>query len=164
MYLADTGLLSSMLRLNPKALLDQNNNSLNVGAVVENYVAQELKASGFALSYWTSPGKAEVDFVVDTGKETAIPIEVKSSTNVMSKSLGVYKAKYAPAYSIRVSPKNFGFENNLKSVPLYATFCIKGLMEHLTNMQQNTIELWAQKPKNLSPVEFSQQFNTIQYH
>ena len=26
---------------------------------------------------------------------------------------------------IRISAKNFGFENNIKSVPLYATFCIK---------------------------------------
>ena len=27
-------------------------------------------------------------------------------------------------YSIRISSKNFGYENNIKSVPLYAVFCI----------------------------------------
>ena len=28
------------------------------------------------------------------------------------------------AYSIRISSKNFGFENGIKSVPLYAVFCV----------------------------------------
>ena len=32
--------------------------------------------------------------------------------------------KYHPKYAIRISEKNFGFENNVKSVPLYAVFCI----------------------------------------
>ena len=32
--------------------------------------------------------------------------------------------KYNPDYSIRISSKNFGYENNIKSVPLYAVFCI----------------------------------------
>ena len=33
--------------------------------------------------------------------------------------------EYNPKYAIRVSTKNFGFVNNIKSVPLYAVFCIK---------------------------------------
>ena len=44
-----------------------------------------------------------------------------------STSLREYVKRYAPLYSIRVSEKNFGFENNVKSVPLYAVFCIKDL-------------------------------------
>ena len=36
----------------------------------------------------------------------------------------LYMKKYNPKYAIRISEKNFGFENNIKSVPLYATFCI----------------------------------------
>ena len=28
-------------------------------------------------------------------------------------------------FGIRISTKNFGLENNIKSVPLYAVFCIK---------------------------------------
>jgi hypothetical protein len=32
--------------------------------------------------------------------------------------------KYKPEYVIRISAKNFGFENQIKSVPLYAVFCI----------------------------------------
>lgn len=36
-----------------------------------------------------------------------------------------YIKKYNPKYSIRVSTKNFGFENNIKSIPLYAAFLIR---------------------------------------
>jgi hypothetical protein len=44
---------------------------------------------------------------------------------VKSKSLGVYIEKYKPEYAIRISARNFGFANNIKSVPLYAVHCIK---------------------------------------
>lgn len=32
--------------------------------------------------------------------------------------------EYEPKYGIRISTKNFGYENSIKSIPLYATFCI----------------------------------------
>lgn len=54
-----------------------------------------------------------------------IPVEVKASDNNKSKSLNVYMDKYKPKYGIRISTKNFGYENNIKSIPLYATFLIK---------------------------------------
>ncbi len=40
------------------------------------------------------------------------------------KSLKVYMDTYKPAYAIKLSAKNFAFEDNKKVVPLYATFCI----------------------------------------
>ena len=94
------------------------------GGLTENYVFNQLKASGFLLFYWTSKSDAEVDFITRIGNDI-IPIEVKSSTNNRSRSLNVYIERYKPAYSIRISQRNFGFENNIKSVPLYATFCIE---------------------------------------
>ena len=36
----------------------------------------------------------------------------------------VYMDTYKPAYAIKLSTKNFAFENNKKIVPLYAAFCI----------------------------------------
>ena len=60
-----------------------------------------------------------------TNKDGIIPVEVKASDSTKSRSLNVYMEKYNPSYAIRVSSKNFGFENNIKSVPLYAVFCIK---------------------------------------
>jgi hypothetical protein len=54
-----------------------------------------------------------------------IPVEVKAAENVRSHSLGVYMEKYKPPYAIRLSSKNFGFANSIKSVPLYAAHCIE---------------------------------------
>ena len=42
-----------------------------------------------------------------------------------SKSLNYYMEIYKPKYGIRLSTKNFGFENSIKSIPIYATFLIK---------------------------------------
>ena len=39
----------------------------------------------------------------------------------------MYINKYNPKYSIRFSTRNFGYENNIKSIPLYAAFFIKEL-------------------------------------
>ena len=36
-----------------------------------------------------------------------------------------YMKRFKPKYAIRISGKNFGFENGIKSVPLYATFLVK---------------------------------------
>ena len=60
-------------------------------------------------------------------KDGIIPLEVKASDNVQSKSLNVYIEKYKPEYSIRMSSKNFGYddEKKIKSIPLYAIFCLK---------------------------------------
>lgn len=76
------------------------------------------------MYYWTSGNHAEVDFITRIGSDI-IPIEVKSNANTRSKSLVVYAKTFSPAYSIRISAKNFGFENNIKSLPLYAVFCLK---------------------------------------
>jgi hypothetical protein len=64
-----------------------------------------------------------VDYLLRT-EEGIIPCEVKADTNVGSKSLQEYVKKYAPNYAIRISAKNFGFENKIKSVPLYAVHCL----------------------------------------
>lgn len=93
------------------------------GGLTENYVYNQLKGNGFDLYYWNSGNQAEVDFILRIDNDI-IPIEVKSADNTRSRSLSVYKQKFNPSYAIRLSTKNFGFENGIKSVPLYAIFCI----------------------------------------
>lgn len=125
-YLVDVGLLRSKLGISAQVIQTENQilNHLK-GALVENYVANALITNGLGSYYWESEGKAEVDFIIQTTLGECLPIEVKSSDNVRSKSLQQFVLKYHPTYSIRVSAKNFGFENSIKSIPLYAVFCIK---------------------------------------
>lgn len=124
LYMGDIGILTLRSEIPLQTILstiDEDNTFL--GAMTESYVAQVFVAKGYKLLYWQSEGKAEVDFVLQING-MVVPIEVKKGRRTRSKSLGVFAEKYKSAYSIRISKKNFGFENGIKSVPLYAVFCI----------------------------------------
>ena len=123
LYLSDVGLLLNLSEIKyNEVLMDED--FIFKGVITENYVAQELIRQFPSLYYWTSDRDAKVDFLIHTNDGT-IPIEVKSGINNKSKSLNVYIEYNKPKYAIRLSTRNFGFENNIKSIPLYATFCIK---------------------------------------
>ena len=123
LYFSDVGLLSAKTGQNINGIMDSKNN-LFFGALTENFVAQQFVSSKIPLFYWTSGNTAEIDFLI-SGENGVIPVEVKSGNNTRSKSLSVFVDKYDSHYSIRISSKNFGFENKIKSVPLYAVWCIK---------------------------------------
>lgn len=124
LYMSDVGLLIMKSGFMHSAILSHLEiNTTFWGAIAENYVAVALASNGYQLFYWQSENTAEVDFVIQKD-DYVIPIEVKAGKNTKSKSLSVYINNYNPKYSIRISNKNFGFENNIKSVPHYAVFCI----------------------------------------
>lgn len=121
LYLSDVGLLRALSNIDySEILLDKN--EMYKGVLTENYIACELYPKYKELYYYTF-SKYEIDFLIKINGDI-IPIEVKSGRRTNSKSLGEYIKKYKPKYSIRISSKNFGFENNIKSIPLYAVFCI----------------------------------------
>ena len=123
LYFSDVSILTNMLDMPyNRILLDED--IMYKGVIAENYVANELIKNNFSLYYWNINQVAKIDFLLDTN-DGVIPVEVKANDNVTSKSLKYYVSKYNPSYSIKVSTKNFGFENGIKSVPLYAVFCIK---------------------------------------
>lgn len=124
-YYSDVGLLTMRMSIAPNAILQPYNLSDKMrGMMAESYVAEQLMANGFPLHYWTSGNTAEIDFVIQQDS-SAIPVEVKSSNNVKAKSLQTYVKKYSPKYSIRISAKDFGSENGIQSIPLYAVFCLQ---------------------------------------
>lgn len=123
LYMSDIGLLTEKANITLQSVRSEKISQYS-GALTENYVACALSANGFALQYWESKGTAEVDFLITVGGK-AIPIEVKSAHHTKSKSLTVFIDRYKPEYAIRISTKNFGFENAIKSVPLYSVFAIK---------------------------------------
>ncbi|MCL2160224.1 MAG: DUF4143 domain-containing protein, partial [Oscillospiraceae bacterium] len=124
LYMGDTGLLTMASGISQQmVLLAGEIDNTFLGAIGENYVAQVLATKNYGLHYWTSDNAAELDFIIQKNGDI-VPIEVKTGTRTTSKSLNVFMQKYKPPYAIRISAKNFGFENNIKSVPLYAAFCI----------------------------------------
>lgn len=119
-YLSDIGLLRELSGLPPEAVLSGNIVYTEFkGALAENYVLQSLASQLEVLPrYWTSIGKAEVDFVIQLGLDI-IPVEVKSENRLGGKSLSVYDASYSPDYKIRYSLNNLKMDNNLINIPLY---------------------------------------------
>ena len=117
-YLSDMGLLRVLAKIEKNEIL-QEKNMLYKGVLAENYVAEILHSKNKELHYWQLGSEYEVDFLIKEQGEI-IPLEVKSGDNTTSKSLNYYIKRYKPQYSIRVSTKNFGTSNNIKSIPLYA--------------------------------------------
>ena len=124
LYMSDVGLFVNKAKY-PLYQIDLSSQPtmISMGPLTENYVANELRSNGYNLYYWESNGIAELDFLIQKNNDI-VPIEVKTSTNTKARSLALYMKTYNPNYAIRISEKNFGFENNIKSVPLYAVFCI----------------------------------------
>ncbi|WP_302619490.1 ATP-binding protein [uncultured Oscillibacter sp.] len=122
LYMGDVGLLTMKSGISQQTVLSGEGNTF-MGAVTENYVAQQLASKGYSLYYWESGSTAELDFVLQKDNQI-IGIEVKKGEHVRSRSLSVFVNSYKPEYSIRLSLKNFGEKDRLKLVPLYALFCV----------------------------------------
>lgn len=128
-YVVDVGLLGAMTDLSPKVVIqgDQLFQEFR-GSLVENYVAQELARCQYGLYYWTSEGKAELDFVV-RHESHLFPLEIKSGTTDKKKSLRVYRDKYHPPVLIRSSPMNLKKDGEILNIPLYLMGELNRLVE-----------------------------------
>lgn len=125
LYLLDVGLLAARYGVDAADLEPAaDKGSRFRGGIAENYVMQQMVANGIEPFYWGTTSRAEVDFVVQVPEGDVVPVEVKSGGNVSARSLEAYRKAYQPPYVLRVSTKQFGFESGIKSVPLYAAFCI----------------------------------------
>lgn len=122
LYYSDTGIMSARTNMNIERLMSRESERFR-GIFAENYAACALKRNGYELFYWESEGSAEIDFLI-LKDDHVIPVECKAGDHVKSKSLSVYREKYKPEYSIRISARNFGMADGIKAVPLYAVFCI----------------------------------------
>lgn len=137
-YMADTGLLMSMaftsgeleqLGIYEKIL--RGKLEFNKGMLIENLVAQMLRASGHSLYYYTSSSRKgasdrmEIDFLIRKGNVTSrhniCPIEVKSSTRYTLTSLEKYNKKFHNylGQSYIFHSKDLEIKDNLVYLPLY---------------------------------------------
>lgn len=113
-YVSDLGLLCAKKELMANDILYMVKELDDFkGGMAENYVNVQLSINGYHTYYWESARGAEIDFVIQReGK--LIPIEVKSADNTRAKSLKVYMDTYEPDYAIKLSAKNFAFEDRKK--------------------------------------------------
>ena len=123
-YVSDLGLLCAKKDLNANDILYMVEELDDFkGGMAENYVNTQLLINGYHTYYWESERGAEIDFIIQREGQL-IPVEVKSADNTRAKSLRVYMNTYKPAYAIKLSAKNFAFEDDKKIVPLYAAFLL----------------------------------------
>ncbi len=139
-YMGDTGLLVS-LAFGENELADnqlykqimEGRLSLNNGMLYENVIAQMIMAKGRKLYFYTRynvekhRNDVEIDFLLSNESKTrfsVFPIEVKSSKNYSTTSLGrfkeIYQKKVATQYIIH--PKNLTVEGDVVKLPPYMFF------------------------------------------
>ena len=118
-YACDCGLLRRLAHLPATVITDPIANYTEFkGAMAENAVLQSIMPfmDNQKPYYWTSPGTAEVEFVIQWDDEI-IPLEVKAEENISGSSLSVYFKTYTPRYRMRFSMLNLQYNCGLLSSP-----------------------------------------------
>ncbi len=118
LYFNDIGLLRKMFHLDVSTIIQENRLFTEFkGIMAENYVALCLLRQGHHPLYWSSGSKAEIEFLIEY-QNGIIPVEVKSSVSIQSKSLSEYRKVNNPPLSIRLSMKNLQLRDGLLNLPL----------------------------------------------
>ncbi len=139
-YLGDTGLLISMIfdenaivseQIYKKILIDKL--EVNLGMVLENYVAQTLASTGHKLFFFANSdnqnkeNRMEIDFLIAkkniTNRHNISPIEVKSSKNYTLNSINKFRAKYGEYINTPYVLHTADFEekDGIVYLPIYMT-------------------------------------------
>ncbi len=117
LFVFDIGILGSMLNLPIQSILEQDY-GITKGYLAENFVAQELLASGMDdLHSWTERN-SEVEFLI-VKNGAIVPVEVKAGHRTQAKSLQQFIIKYSPKETIKLSAKPFSGTHQLANIPLY---------------------------------------------
>ena len=83
LFMGDIGLLCAFCLENVQFDILQGNVDINMGSILENVIAQELKCHGFKLHFYDSKKFGELDFVVQEGGKVHL-IEAKSGSDYTS--------------------------------------------------------------------------------
>ncbi len=123
----DIGLMQRACDFNISRWISDSTTLINTGSITEQFVGQQILAnSGFKrkrLYYWERDKKsssAELDYLVEHNNKIA-PIEVKAGAFGKLKSMKLFLESYPQIpEGIKVSLDNFGKQQNIRSIPLYA--------------------------------------------
>jgi len=135
-YFFDVGLAQRMLGVTQKDWILNPLTVKNLGAIAEQFVAQEIIAytaikSQAELYYWHREAKgsnAEIDFLMSKNSDI-VPVEVKSGEKGSMKSLHLFLETHAnSSIGLKISEDVFCKNGWIEEIPLYG------------------IESWVQKP------------------
>lgn len=123
LYMVDVGLLRRLSLLAPSAFSEGNRLFVEFkGALSENYVLQALHNQFEAMPrYWTMDNpRYEVDYLIQRENDV-LPVEVKSESNVESRSLKKFKEIYGDKVKLRIrfSLNNLRMDDDLLNIPLF---------------------------------------------
>lgn len=140
-YMGDTGLLVSLAfsenEISDQQLYKQIMNgrlSLNEGMLYENVISQMIAAKGRKLYFYTRYSEEkhrndiEIDFLLSNESKTnfkVFPVEVKSSKNYTTTSLGRFKNMFGKKIAMQyiIHPKNLSADGEIMKIPPYM-FCV----------------------------------------
>lgn len=134
-YMADTGLLVTLTFMNESyidnelyraILLDKLH--INEGMLMENIVAQELRARGRSLFFYSRSdtthreNNMEIDFLIKQGKKIC-PLEVKSGKNLKHVSLDKFSRRFKKSLgqSYIIYTKDIKKMDDIIYLPVYMT-------------------------------------------
>lgn len=80
LFMGDTGLLCASCMENVQFSILNGDLEVNMGSILENVIAQQLKSNGFELTYFDAKKYGEVDFAVQNGMSVDL-VEVKSGSD-----------------------------------------------------------------------------------
>ena len=80
LYMGDTGLLCAACMENIQFALLNGELEINMGSILENMMAQQLKSNGYDLHYYEGKKTGEIDFVIQNGTHVDL-VEVKSGND-----------------------------------------------------------------------------------
>lgn len=141
LYMGDTGLLVTQIMKSQEDMEEDlykalifGNLGINQGMILENIVAQMLRASGHELYFHeymyqpegnTVEKKYEIDFMV-VKKRKICPIEVKSSNYTSHKSFDYLIKKYQLKMEDRyiIYTKDLKYEEGIMYIPVYMTMMV----------------------------------------
>jgi predicted AAA+ superfamily ATPase len=125
LFLLDIGLMGAMVEIDTITILEGSQLFTEFkGAMTEQFVLQQLIASGLKPYYWSADNAtAEIDFLMQLHRKI-IPIEVKAEENLKAKSLKVFVEKYKTETNVRTSLSEYRQEDWLVNIPLYAIHTI----------------------------------------
>lgn len=134
LYMADTGLLISMLDDEVQADIRGNKNlGTFKGAIYENFAAEALIKQGYDLYYYRrEDSRLEEDFFVRTTNEL-VPVEVKAGSSKSKTLSTLIKSEKYPDINcgIKFAKGNIEYENNIYTFPHFCVFLLKRFVKTL---------------------------------